>query len=270
MIATTSAAIAVSTATAASDGVEVGDLNIVITPSGKTQLADIFEKIEAACGLARLKSRQAASCAADYIENKVAPEVAEDLLGDLGRSFVDGAGNLIEYTWIAVEDLAAGAFATGQARVTIGTAFTLLAFGIWKQAGGGSSVPDAVKIPSKNIATQKSNPSSIQSSKRPGKTPPPVLYNFYNSVAAPVDTASADALAFGLQARLVSLSSVAALAASTVQPNACKCTQLVSADGTLGNFDCVNLGGNDAKCDVSQLSFLRKATRVDERSCCLT
>ncbi|KAL5323574.1 hypothetical protein ACEPPN_008113 [Leptodophora sp. 'Broadleaf-Isolate-01'] len=67
MTVTTSAVIAVSTATVAPDGVEVGDVTIIITPSAKLQLEELFKKIATACGAAKLKSRQAESCVADYL-----------------------------------------------------------------------------------------------------------------------------------------------------------------------------------------------------------
>ncbi|KAH9213712.1 hypothetical protein DL95DRAFT_505871 [Leptodontidium sp. 2 PMI_412] len=69
----------------------------------------------------------------------------------------------------------------------------------------------------------------------------PFFYNFYNTIADPFDTASAQALATALQNRYASLSSVAVIAATTALPNACQCVQVVAADETLGAFDCTNL-----------------------------
>ncbi|KAL2071644.1 hypothetical protein VTL71DRAFT_12879 [Oculimacula yallundae] len=245
MTVTTSAAIAVSTAIVAGDGMEVGDVIFTITPSAKIQLEELFKKIAAVCGAAKLKPRQGGSCVADYIVEHAA---AESVINDVYvAKFLNSAGNLVEYTWEAIKDFEI----TAEAEIVLGgMAVAYIGYQSWNPNGSdGQRVPDVVRIAASHIATHTVEPTSTETSDRPGRTPPPVLENLYNSVAEPFNTEFAQALATALENRFASLTTLAAAVMMTAAPNACQCVQLVAADGTLGAFDCTNLG-EGARCDV--------------------
>ncbi|KAK0106288.1 hypothetical protein ONS96_003928 [Cadophora gregata f. sp. sojae] len=247
MTITSTAAIAVST-TPPSEGGASGDLNFIITPSAKTKLEELFKTIEAVCGVpgpARIKSRQtpAGTCVADYmVENAAAESTMEELLSN---GFIDGLGNLVDLLLVGAEDFVKTSAAK---KVKVAGGLGVLAYALWKDSGGsaGGSIPDVVKIPAVNIAA--GIPATTSTETEPFRIPPPVLTNMYHYFE-PFETPKADAMADGLQNRFASLSSAAVIAASTVLPNACTCIQYVQADGSLGSFDCTNLG-DGANCDV--------------------
>ena len=247
MTITSTAAIAVSTA-APSDGGVSGDLNFIITPSAKPKLEELFKAIEAVCGVpgpARIKSRQTPgeTCVTDYmVENAVAESTMDDLLSD---GIVEGLGNLVDLLWIGAEDFVK---TSTKKKVKVAGGLGVLAYALWKGSGGstGGSIPDVVKVPAANIVVAV--PATTATETEPIRIPPPVLTNMYHFTER-FETPKAEALAAGLQNRFASLASAAVIAASTVLPNACKCTQVVQADGSLGSFDCINLG-DGANCDV--------------------
>lgn len=253
---TTSAGIAVITATAAASGVETGDLSFVISPAAKAQLEQLFKAADAACSAAgKLRRRQAdvvGACVVEYMKKNAEEELLRDLAKMLG-DFADGAGNLIE---LVFEGAGAGVTAaltsTGET-VGMGIAFTWLAYSLWKESGGdlGGKMPEVVKIPVKNVATKTSLPTSTSSSEQPGQTVPPLLENFYNIEPDTFDSASADALAIGLEARYESLTSAAMAAAATAAPNTCQCYEIVDADGVVQSSDCKNVVTDGQQCDVN-------------------
>lgn len=229
---------AISTATAASDGVAVGDLSFIITPAGKDILESLFEGAEAACG--PLKKRQSPnSCAIDYIQANAAPEVSEQL----STALLDGAGNLVEFLFTGVEE--GSLLAELSAGFDIVAAFGTIAYASWKLA---KIMPDGVKIPKTNIKTTTATTTSSSRSSTLTLLPETFMTDFFNPYPTPADTNAASAMATALQARFVSLEAATTVSSSTN----CVCTQVVASDGTKGNLNCpIATDGENLDCSVS-------------------
>lgn len=100
---TTSALVAVSTASEASGGVEVGDLTLTITPAFEAKLKTFFEEVQAACGLVKLKPRVGESCTggtARFINENLPEEIAAEVNNAVGtatgQELQNGIANLVD------------------------------------------------------------------------------------------------------------------------------------------------------------------------------
>lgn len=274
---TTSAILAVSTATIASDGVAIGDLNIVLTPAAKSQLESLFAEAQLACPLpGKLKSRSAVeSCAVEYLQEHAPEEIV--------RTFQNGLENLGELIYTYGADALALPI---KEKIQLGLFVTVLIWAVWAPNG---VMPDAVKLaktqyetstatqsltvttgidpvtvpPRKSVFTSDLNQStgtsrgssSVTSSSESLKiSPPPVLIGYPHVANDDFDTVMAAALASGLEQQFAILYTNAKNFVATAAPLDCQCTQIINIDGSRGELNCDNLGAG-ADCGVSPHSY---------------
>ncbi|CAG8961694.1 hypothetical protein HYFRA_00006234 [Hymenoscyphus fraxineus] len=164
---TKSAQVAVSTASEASDGVE------------------------AACGLAKLKSRGGVGCSGGtvrYIEDNLSEEIAAEVREAIGDTVADGAGNLVELLFEG-SALTASIAVNGE---NIGLGVAVITFGYlgWVLSHVGSLV--LVKIPKQKIKTATQTQTSTATStatSTSSKVPlEPEYYVISSTEAAPAPT----------------------------------------------------------------------------------